>query len=1169
MEDNLASTILASALNDINEIIKASENCEWTLQRTKIPGENELFLNNARIARLTNGSSVTANESALELNNSYAISTETFPERLYSLVKQLQSCVRELRQSDNTSHIIPLEFEDFTHRLLNRINGLHQKQFEVHECSPVELLSDSTLANTPDEHHNLNARFDSAACTLSICSSGSLALQPNGGNINPNDESLKARLVQLQKQVKAQSLRITELEQNREQPFRATLDNMARLDKIDLLAELSKQQLKIANLEQAKNDLEVELLKLQNRIVELSSYVQKDASGGMCDQTRSHLSPETSCANGLSSHPYSSNQTLHCLQLPVGIDPYDTNAVSHVVINDTSDGSHTLFGNPQPTLSTSRQVIVSPTSSVYSSRNLTETYMPPFSSTSYSKGPHTTSFLTSGQYKSISLHELRHHKVEPHDQYPLFHTPCSGHVTESNNTLSPADSVYSPVYTSLHNDSSKQLPPQYGSDYHRQAYLSNRARSPPIIKTDQARALSPRSPVYTSKQEIRPFPVFSGKAATLSPLMRRAKTPTGRLDTAVQHTSMSRPSKPSAADLDQNTSGSAWDIDRYRRQRVSLAVVFSFPSWCHMQSMAPNIVEIVLRPLKITPPKSNQILASSTCSEIDQVVIISFYATFVFSISVTGTLSSFCWLLTHNMRKREGSVDCTTLTNSKNQLYDSSFGRSNSLRLSGSAKQPTSLTYPVAVVEPAVRLREKHILPPSSLSFPIIPARQSVPNMSSSSSQTVWINNPPTDFFSTVASVCGTPVKDSRLRALATSLEQMDCVDFIHWDKDMVSAWLYELGFGYAVSSTRRWLHQGSDLVRASRKEVEHEMGIRNPLHLKKLFLHLQLRTKEPVLMFPGFPIVHMQIPSYFNVAAWLDDMGLGTYTTAFDVAAVNALVLNNLTLDDLEALKITSELHLLSLRRGIQILRRVNFDLKALFRGPPIVTNSNWLNADDLDGIDQDDVTSGVFAGSTLQSNIMTQSFTTSITEACNQDDSTTSVHPKSQINFTNLNVCDICRWTQYRVMAWLNFIELPEYAPDLAGSGVHGALIVLEDRVTPDLLANILHIPSSKTLVRRHLTSKFAELVGEEIWQRKQAVMNDPDVVALTQHSRIKCSRKRRLFRSYWKRKGSEVEEELVCPLDIDTPDDILNIDATFSDVTQSDNTSLQPSELRETDL
>ncbi|KAA3679504.1 uncharacterized protein DEA37_0000095, partial [Paragonimus westermani] len=250
--------------------------------------------------------------------------------------------------------------------------------------------------------------------------------------------------------------------------------------------------------------------------------------------------------------------TLHCLQLPVSSDPYDTNAVSHLVKNGASDGSHTLYENPQPAMSPSHQRIVSPTCSAYSNRNLTEPYMPSFSSTSYSREPHT--FLTSGQYKSVSLHELRHHKVEPRDQFLLFHTPCIEHVTESNKTLSP-------VYASLQNDTSEQLPPQYGSDYHRQAYVSNRARSPPTVRTDQARTLSPRSTVYTSKQEIRPFPVYSGKAATLSPLMRRAKTPTGRLDTAVQHILMGQPSKRSTADQDQNTSVSAQDTSRYGRQK--------------------------------------------------------------------------------------------------------------------------------------------------------------------------------------------------------------------------------------------------------------------------------------------------------------------------------------------------------------------------------------------------------------------------------------------------------------------------------------------------------------------------------------------------------------------------------------------------------------------------
>ena len=47
------------------------------------------------------------------------------------------------------------------------------------------------------------------------------------------------------------------------------------------------------------------------------------------------------------------------------------------------------------------------------------------------------------------------------------------------------------------------------------------------------------------------------------------------------------------------------------------------------------------------------------------------------------------------------------------------------------------------------------------------------------------------------------------------------------------------------------------------------------------------------------------------------------------------------------------------------------------------------------------------------------------------------------SQIkNSTNPN--DIVYWTNHRVMEWLRSVDLSEYAPNLRGSGVHGALMV-----------------------------------------------------------------------------------------------------------------------------
>ena len=55
---------------------------------------------------------------------------------------------------------------------------------------------------------------------------------------------------------------------------------------------------------------------------------------------------------------------------------------------------------------------------------------------------------------------------------------------------------------------------------------------------------------------------------------------------------------------------------------------------------------------------------------------------------------------------------------------------------------------------------------------------------------------------------------------------------------------------------------------------------------------------------------------------------------------------------------------------------------------------------------------------------------------------------------------------------MEWLRHVDLSEYAPNLRGSGVHGALLVHETKFTSEILAGILSIPPSKTLLRRHLS-------------------------------------------------------------------------------------------------
>ena len=79
---------------------------------------------------------------------------------------------------------------------------------------------------------------------------------------------------------------------------------------------------------------------------------------------------------------------------------------------------------------------------------------------------------------------------------------------------------------------------------------------------------------------------------------------------------------------------------------------------------------------------------------------------------------------------------------------------------------------------------------------------------------------------------------------------------------------------------------------------------------------------------------------------------------------------------------------------------------------------------------------------------------------------------------------------------MEWLRHVDLSEYAPNLRGSGVHGALLVKEKKFTAEILAGILSIPPSKTLLRRHLSlhikvgsgqSIFRSLVMSELWESK----------------------------------------------------------------------------------
>ncbi len=99
-----------------------------------------------------------------------------------------------------------------------------------------------------------------------------------------------------------------------------------------------------------------------------------------------------------------------------------------------------------------------------------------------------------------------------------------------------------------------------------------------------------------------------------------------------------------------------------------------------------------------------------------------------------------------------------------------------------------------------------------------------------------------------------------------------------------------------------------------------------------------------------------------------------------------------------------------------------------------------------------------------------------------------------------------EVMLWTNHRVMEWLRTIDLSEYAPNLRGSGVHGALMVLEPRFGAELFAAILSIPPNKTLLRRHLTTHFVTLIGNDMQHKKRDMEIQPGYTPLTPNQKVK---------------------------------------------------------------
>ncbi|XP_008263823.2 liprin-beta-2 isoform X2 [Oryctolagus cuniculus] len=286
---------------------------------------------------------------------------------------------------------------------------------------------------------------------------------------------------------------------------------------------------------------------------------------------------------------------------------------------------------------------------------------------------------------------------------------------------------------------------------------------------------------------------------------------------------------------------------------------------------------------------------------------------------------------------------------------------------------------------------------------------------------------------------------------------------FAQWSTERVCAWLEDFGLAQYVIFARQWVTSGHTLLTATPQDMEKELGIKHPLHRKKLVLAVKaINTKQEE---------KSALLDHIWVTRWLDDIGLPQYKDQFHESRVDGRMLQYLTVNDLLFLKVTSQLHHLSIKCAIHVLHVNKFNPHCLHRRP----------ADE-----------------------------------------------------SNLSPSEVVQWSNHRVMEWLRSVDLAEYAPNLRGSGVHGGLIILEPRFTGDTLAMLLNIPPQKTLLRRHLTTKFNALIGPEAEQEKREKIASPAYTPLTTTAKV---RPKKLGFSHFgniRKKKFDESTDYICPME-----------------------------------